>query len=692
MTVHSCTQLYIAVPKCVSRSVVLSAQNNAFSLMAVADDRVTMDKDTGDVHREVAPKSASPTSPKIGFSVVEALVEKGPRTVNLEHTLHQMQCVTCPRPFIEYLAHNGTKSFETLPPMLLDDSPAPSSNCLYANDITCPQSRFQLEAYVPSAKRDKKYLGACMFDLNNESHVAVIHREEYTRTDSTGLIVCSVYDAPIAELEAAMWTQTKPSALEKQWLGQQAARASLDVRSACGAFMSELEPDQIPDEVLKGQIHLIRGVIPFLHLRTPNTKAEARRALALLFALDNNKTLQDIWRNPDLTYNNWHEYINSSDGEVEMKTVFMRERPPKTGGVPCNMNFMHNAVVDIVADCLLHGREGVDCAFPLGDEARLFTCAFAEDAEDAENAADTESVDSETEEILTLRHLTSKLCAYGSVTWSNILDGQLNGHSNISSGWSTNRSISSAMERIASIVFVASDVAMAHREVAPLPVQTTSSTEAGNNARFAATCAMAERIDKSGAMFVIRMKADNVITDMVLINETRKISIHRADEAMRIIACSKIAVVVFTDAEDIGVDNLNNSVHKWLLLEMYRLRREKLKVTDRVRIDALMAPSRRLEVPSAEAVDRLRVEMNERLTSTYTSLKNAIDELKDTVSTIKAAKNLSIPTAPVELSTVMESEPIEPIEPSTMLLSLQSTANKLKGVMLDKNLKRIRVD
>lgn len=161
------------------------------------------------------------------------------------------------------------QAFEALPPLLLDPSPLPSSQILYACDR--PSKYGAAASLLPSDHGSDEFIGAFLMDICARPRAALCWL-----TDAAVLKI-HVYDCPLAAMEAELYAEAEaPTKLEEAFLGDGLATANVGVRASIGAHLRAAALDEVPKCLIGNDSYAIEreGVLPALHLRPPRTNQE----------------------------------------------------------------------------------------------------------------------------------------------------------------------------------------------------------------------------------------------------------------------------------------------------------------------------------------------------------------------------------------------------------------------------------
>lgn len=583
--------------------------------------------------------ATSPPSP----TVAGAIAHLGPKLLEPGHVAPYSRSVT-PLAAVTYAAAiNDTAFFSTLPPMLLHDHHRVTANKLYGGTEA---SKIADAAYragpFGEAKGSVSVITALLFDLNSRSLPAVLYRTTDFRGEEA--YVLHVYDAPLSELEADMFDDRKPiSKLERSWLGEDTATSSKNMRMHMGALLREGGLATMPGFLLSGDYHLVRGALPWLHLRAPTSSSEIATctdAMLAVLAYDPNVNEQPVTFIPPL------EVLRSHcPSTAKLVTVFDRckakyhwvpervtEEKIADGKNPGWKPFFDRMTANREE---LSTRSTMDMSGGLRDALTLFAALLLRSQVDCcQTAVLFPSLEYEDEDasdmssstpLRTLHTLTAGIRTAGVISPTRLGSASMAPNS---------------LEKVASATFAASDAVLAFRDVDGWVHR--SRDESVHDAIEWCT-RMAGRISEPLAMLIIDLDYAYGIKSARLVNSALvkefKDERDRA-EMLRLMICPWVTVVLHRTALDLDAG--------WFTLDCSLVKRDLLTVTDKVRETFGAAPARPPK-PAAtpESVDQLRKDLWERLDK----MDKAIGEAK----TVRQAPPRAAPTVatPPESATMV---------------------------------------
>jgi len=543
-------------------------------------------------------------------TVPDALLALAPHLTELERRMEDGQGQFSPLALVRTSAMAGQKSFfSKLPPMLLHEDARPTANKLYGGARTSPveHAAFRAGRFDDiSLAEGCTVLGAALFDLNDRSYPVLLyeHRKGGKGGKGASVVVAHAYEAPLAELEAQLFDERVPTTpLEARWLGTELAETTRRLRLATGAYQRSCGLSSMPGMLLTGDFHLVRpGILPWLHFRGPRTDHERDVLLETVAA-----GLASCPAHSCAPVE-WQDELDAPSGAQRLLTVFDRARAP-VGGAPAPPTDAERLVqgsrwgrlVDVARGIL-----GVRDGHAHGRARELLADSPALPVRELEEASDMARV----APAKILSTLTGMVTACGVVGLSRI--GLVHGHA--------------ALEKIAATAFVASDAVLAFRDVDDRALSSTSSTSStstsSSTSRSLVGCKnMAGRIDEPQAMLIIDLDLDYGVSEATLINSALAQPVGALDEMARLIACPWVVVVLHREAAD--------GLPGWLALDTSLVARDKLRVTEQVRVvrlasgaapawpaAAVKPPPLPLPLPPPPppaALEQLRSDVNERL-------------------------------------------------------------------------------
>ena len=170
------------------------------------------------------------------------------------------------------------------PPVLLHPSKLPAANFLYSAEKPSPveDGPYQhIGRDEVCAIRDGACIGGAIMDVCKGHSLPVIL---FATIGESGMeITCEMYGAPLAAMEAELYSSARPpTAFERRWLGAEAHGAKT-LRRQVGNYVRKRGYDQMPTWMHENAFAAVRyGVLPFLRLRHADTTQEVEALTALM--------------------------------------------------------------------------------------------------------------------------------------------------------------------------------------------------------------------------------------------------------------------------------------------------------------------------------------------------------------------------------------------------------------------------
>jgi hypothetical protein len=166
---------------------------------------------------------------------------------------------------------------DALPPVLLHASGRPNADFLYGKGEL--GSEHKDAAYKPGkfevTRSERLLLGAAMMQCTQGIAVPALL---YALPGADRVIVAHIFSAPLAQLEHQLFSvgNTQPTPFETALHGDSTlADCLLKLRAQTGAHISKGGLAALPEYLLTGDYHLVRpGIVPMLRLRSPKTDLE----------------------------------------------------------------------------------------------------------------------------------------------------------------------------------------------------------------------------------------------------------------------------------------------------------------------------------------------------------------------------------------------------------------------------------
>ena len=448
-------------------------------------------------------------------------------------------------------------AFAQLPPMLMHEDPRPSANKLYGGTQA---SVVPLAAYQPgryACRGARRVLGGALFDLHESSHVAVV----YVEGDDE--LVVHVHQAHLSELEAQLFDPATPvTNLEERWLGRSLAYAMNNLRGACGAFVRSGGASMVPEMLLSGEAHLVRGgCLAWLHLRAPLDDLEMERLSRAVTCA----AWQTV-REHDAGAHERAIALSVPATATAMKTVFDRCPLDANGGngaEPPEEETMRG-LAPLVEQAVLRSRHALLCELA---RVVLLVAPASVTPSKALEMLPAASDMARAAQVRALHKLTSRIATCGTISLVHLArctgspDGLL---------------------AVCTALYEARDVAVAAHDAMGAALAAT----------FDGLRTMASRVCESQAVLLIRTDSENLLKQLRLVNTTLDREL-RVDEAARLVACAWLVPIVYR-ASSTGCDAF--------LLDASRVCRERLRVDDAAR--RLRSPARATHsAPSAEGAE-----------------------------------------------------------------------------------------
>lgn len=550
---------------------------------------------------------------------------------------------------LQFAAHMGDGSFfSSLPPVLMHDDARSTANKLYGGirASPVPNAEYRAGAFDGVTRNARTYHGGAFFDLNGGSHLALIYStNSWDNTAGSRALVAHVYEAPLAELEGQLYDdRIGVSPLERAWQPNGLSSTTHSLRFHVGAKLREGGLGTMPGFLLTGDYHLVRGALPWLHLRAPKTDYECERLTNALIAA----TVHDPSVGETAPLVDPVVYTEEADATRSIHTVFDRCADPGKWVVDCVTPaaaeatqawapFLErkNNILPDIEKCVQASRSRI----LLGVAAVLLKSARGSELPSV-GVSDLIEVSEmgRAPPPHTIHTLSSMVRTCGVVSLTRIGGSAMN-----------------SFEKVAMATFAASDAVLAFRDVSSWKDQEPDRAE--SNALIGCKN-MATRIKEPGAMLIIELDVVQAVTRMTLLNSAISQTIQCFDEAARLMTYPWVTVVVHRQPQTDGAGG-------WFTMNASLVRCDLLEVTAQVRLTFGLAPA---AVPKAaaspESVEKLGKDLADRLEK----LEKAVADMKTMRATAPAPKQ---PTAVVSTAAPTPA-------PSHTELSLRATVAQLQ--------------
>jgi len=563
-------------------------------------------------------------------TVAAALVSIGPKLLDEATSAADIgRSKSYVAPLRHAAAIKDASFFSGLPPMLLHDDYHVQASKLYGGTDASKiaDAAYRQGPFNEIKRHDREIHGALLFDINGSTYPALVYGANPFRGERT--MVVHVYNAPLPQLEADLFDSRKHvSALERKWLGDAPAASAQKMRFHMGAVMRESGLGTMPGFLLNGDYHLVRGGLPWLHLRAATNDAEeAILTDALLAALAYCEHTDESGGSHWGPLNDL-EAIEAMSG-AHLITVFDRCEDPYEW-VPRKVT-AETAATTASWQPFLDRMKEQETLITEGarPRARTLLCALAASMLDVKELPDgvnraldefempdieeaSEMARARNNRNTTIHHLTAMVRTSGVVSPTRV-------------GFAT--FAPNSLEKVAAATFAASDAVLAFRDVDGWVHR--SRDESVHDAITWCT-RMAGRIKEPQAMLIIDTGHAHCIKTMQLVNSAVNVEVKTMGDAARLIACPWVTVVMHRTA--------NDNQAGWFTLDASLVPRDLLTVTDKVRDTFGAAPARQPKpAASPEALEQLRREVIEK----FETVNKSINELK----TLRAAAPVQ-PRAP----------------------------------------------
>ena len=521
--------------------------------------------------------------------VTHALLSLAPSVCSAEEAVRNVRETSSARQVVYANASLSNKDvFNELPPVLMHVDPRANANKIYGGSrpSPVPHAGYQSGVWGGAPWNERIHFGVALFDLNGESHLAALYTVETT-------LVCHVYGAPLAELEAQLFDVRRPaSPIEKAWLGEPLGNTLRDLRVATGAYLRSQGIGTFPGFLLTGDHHLVRpGVLPLLHLRGYNTDLERERVEQMLFSL---LAVQGTGGGSAPRCEIGLPFVDATD----VVTVFDScGLPEKDLVLPGGAEQHIYKMVEVSRCRLMYSIAGY-IVQPWGDDVHEATAGAADvmhaNVSVAELAEVSEMARAEKPRTLSaITRVVGMCCATGVELIFSM------------------GSMADLVERVSTRLFAISDAVLATRDLV-----TTVEKEPRSWAHDALVAMenMARRVASPQVVLVIETDAGHVVGRMAVINCDTLTEITAMDTATRLLFCPWVTVVIVHTGTD-----ATRSVYT---INTRTVERDQLRVTEAIRKAHTAAPAKPSR-PAASTgdVDQLRRDMNARLDTLTGSMK-----------------------------------------------------------------------